>query len=343
MLNRRDKSKPMPVKYWSFAGLLLTYWCNARCASCYTCSSPSARTDMSVEVGLELWKGLISASPHGCRIHISGGEPFGRWETLIELAKQANSAGLAPLEAVETNAYWARNEKIIRERLTALHDAGMFRLKISADPYHQQYVPIERARLLARLAEEILGKERVRVRWEDWIKEGFDTDSLPLEERQRVFATYARKGRDRLTGRAARELARLLPLKPPECFADNPCWSALLRSRHVHIDGDGVICPGVCTGIILGIADSSKSIDGIWQNLWYNFADDNIEEQNDDIMVTLARFGPVALMKQAERLGYAIRPDGYASKCHLCWDVRCWLFENGYLTGRLGPASVYKP
>ena len=36
------KGSPMPVKHWTFAGLLLTYWCNARCASCYLCSSPSA-------------------------------------------------------------------------------------------------------------------------------------------------------------------------------------------------------------------------------------------------------------------------------------------------------------
>ena len=343
MLKNWDKSKPMPVKYWSFAGLMLTYWCNARCASCYTCSSPSAGEDMSVEMGLAIWEGLISASPHGCRIHISGGEPFGRWETLIELAREAKRAGLKPLEAVETNAYWATDEKVIRERIKALDEAGMFRLKISADPYHQQYIPIERVRLLAKVAEEILGTDRVRIRWEDWAREGFDTGLLSQEERQRLFAAYALKGRDRLTGRAAVELSQLLPLKPPESFADNPCWSALLRSRHVHVDGKGIVCPGVCTGIILGIINSSNSVSRIWQNLWDNFVDDNTEERGDDIISLLVRSGPVALLQQAERLGYARKPDGYASKCHLCWDVRRWLFENGYFSDRLGPASVYKP
>ncbi|MCD4699110.1 MAG: radical SAM protein, partial [Phycisphaerae bacterium] len=92
----RDKSRPMPVKHWSFAGLMLTYWCNARCASCYVCSSPSAGGDMTVETGLVFWEGLQAASPHGCRIHIGGGEPFGRWDILIELLRQAKAAGLGP-------------------------------------------------------------------------------------------------------------------------------------------------------------------------------------------------------------------------------------------------------
>ncbi|MDY7011956.1 MAG: radical SAM protein, partial [Planctomycetota bacterium] len=134
-MTKFDKSKPMPVKHWSFAGLMLTYWCNARCASCYVCSSPSDAGDMTVESALAFWEGLQNASPHGCRIHIGGGEPFGRWEILIELLQQAKSAGLGPLEAVETNAFWACDEKIIRERLAALDEAGMDRLTISADPY----------------------------------------------------------------------------------------------------------------------------------------------------------------------------------------------------------------
>ena len=48
-------------------------------------------------------------------------------------------------------------------------------------------------------------------------------------------------------------------------------------------------------------------------------------------------------MAEAERLGYVGRPEGYAGKCHLCWNVRRWLFENGYFHDRLGPATVYRP
>ena len=40
--------QPMPVKYWSFAGLMLTYWCNARCASCYLRCGPERGEEMTV-------------------------------------------------------------------------------------------------------------------------------------------------------------------------------------------------------------------------------------------------------------------------------------------------------
>ena len=153
---------------------------------------------MSVEVALAAWEGLLSASPHGCRIHVGGGEPFGRWPALIELARRAEAAGLGPLAAVETNAFWATDARVVRERVAALDEAGMGRLTISADPYHQEFVGIERVRLAARVAREVLGAERVRVRWREWAAEGFDTDSLSEGERRAVFSQWSRRRRDRL-------------------------------------------------------------------------------------------------------------------------------------------------
>lgn len=345
-----EKSRPMPVKHWTFAGLLLTYWCNARCVSCYVCGSPAGGDDMSVEAALALWAGLRQASPHGCRIHIGGGEPFGRWQTLIELARRAQAEGLGPIEAVETNAFWAADERIVRDRLKALDEAGLGRLTISADPYHQQFVPIQRVRLAARLAEEVLGRERIRVRWRDWAARGFDTHCLTPSRRRDLFAEYARKGRDRPTGRAAEQLAGLLPLTPAAGFADNPCKQRLLRSRHVHIDGGGVVCPGTCAGIILGRAAGSASIGHIWRRLEAHVADRSetpapgrSDAGGFEVIQTLARTGPVGLMAAAERRGYRRRAGGYAGKCHLCWHLRRWLFDNGYFRGQLGPEQVYRP
>jgi len=337
----------MPVKHWSFAGLLLTYWCNARCADCYVCSSPEAGGDMSVADALAFWEQLQSASPHGCRIHIGGGEPFGRWETLIQLARRAAAAGLGPLEAVETNVFWAVDERIVRERLAALDAAGMGRLTISADPYHQQYVPIARARLAARVAEEVLGTGRVRVRWRDWLAEGFDTGALDANERAKVFGGYLARGRDRLTGRAAAELAGLTQLKPARAFVDSPCREPLLRSRHVHVDGAGIVCPGTCAGIVLGRAGRAESVGEIWSRLWRRFADADSagggETAEGGVLSALVSGGPTALLEMARAAGYDARPEGYAGQCHLCWDVRRWLFGQGLFPGELAPAGVYEP
>ncbi|HUS46568.1 MAG TPA: radical SAM protein, partial [Phycisphaerae bacterium] len=204
---RANRSEPMPVRYWSSAGLLITYRCNARCASCYLCCGPERDEQMTVESAVAIWQGLIQASPHGCKVHVSGGEPFTDWPLLIEICRAARRAGLGPLVKVETNAFWAADDQIVRQYVTALDDAGMAKLCISVDPYHQQYVPLERARLAAAVAEELLGAGRVQVRWRDWLDGGFGTGSLSPADRRGVFAEYAARGRDRFNGRAAESLA----------------------------------------------------------------------------------------------------------------------------------------
>jgi len=339
----------MPVKYWSFAGLMLTYWCNARCASCYLCCSPTRREEMSVAQALGYWAGLAEASPHGCRMHLSGGEPFGNWPRLIDLCLRAQHAGItarAPLVKVETNAFWATDESIVRDRLVQLDRAGMGKLSISADPYHQQFVPIANCRLAARVAAEILGPDRVQVRWRDWLEDGFDTDSLSDAERGGLFVSYAAKGKDRFNGRAAEVLAGAVianssgPMqrKSPDKFVDNPCRHALLRSRHVHVDASGLVMPGTCAGIVLGDA-SKEPVSRIWARL-----DDDHDAR--EIVGTLSREGPAGLLRLAEENGYEWRkdcPTGYVGKCHLCWSVRRFLSVSGKHHAELGPGWLYEP
>lgn len=323
----------MEVKHWSFAGLMLSYWCGARCASCYLCCGAEFREWMSPELALAAWKGLQSASPHGCRVHVSGGEPFGDWERLIQLCRVAHEHGLGPLEKVETNAFWAIDERIVRDRLRELDHAGMQTLGISADPYHQQFVPIERCRLAARVAGEVLGEDRVQVRWRDWLAEGYDTASLDDHYRQELFAHYAANGRDRFNGRAADLLTPHLPSKEIDAFAGNHCRESLLRGRHVHIDPHGQVMPGTCAGISLGDA-SRCSIPELWERLVR-------DHSSRPIVDTLARLGPAGLAQEAIREGFV--PRRYASKCHLCWSIRRFLYGRGLYREELAPARLYEP
>jgi hypothetical protein len=323
----------MPVKYWSFAGLMLTYWCNARCDSCYLCCGPDRGEEMDVEAGLALWRGLIQASPGGCRVHISGGEPFGDWRRLLELCRRAKAEGLGPLQAIETNAYWACDERTVRERLGAMDEAGMGKLCISCDPYHQAFVPIERCRLAAAVGESVLGAVRVQVRWRDWLTEGFDTDGLDQVQRAELFARYAARRRERLNGRAADMLARHLPRKGAVELADSPCRESLLRSRHVHVDGQGRVMPGTCAGILLGTV-RGQSVADLWRRL-------NEDHAGRGVVGVLAERGPAGLLPSAQCLGF-VPQEGYAGKCHLCWDVRRFLAARGLHAEELAPAWIYE-
>lgn len=323
----------MPLKHWSFAGLMLTSWCNARCASCYLCCGPDRQESMTVEGALGIWRSLQEACPHGCRVHISGGEPFGDWPRLIDLARRAQAAGLGPLEKVETNAFWADDPGVVHDRVAALDGAGMGKLVISTDPYHQAFVPIARVRLLAQVAGEVLGPGRVQVRWRDWLAEGVDTAGMDQPSWQALVARYVARGRDRLCGRAAGGLTGGMQLKGLGEFADQPCRAVLLRSRHVHIDPSGYVMPATCAGLVLGQV-GPESVAQIWQRL-------NADHAARPVLGTLARCGPVGLLAPAQAAGFAPQP-GYAGKCHLCWDVRRWLALGGLYGDELGPLALYQ-
>ncbi len=323
----------MPVKYWSSAGLMLTYWCNARCASCYLQCSPHRNEWMDIEYAIDLWRGLVAASPHGCRVHLTGGEPFGKFDQLLELCTHARDAGLGPLAKIETNAFWAEDATDVRNRLEALKAVGLEKLTISADPYHQQFVPIGRVRLAAEVARKVLGPERVQVRWRDWLEDGCDTGLLTDLERSELFGRYAAENRDRYNGRASEALATLTQGKSVSEFADNCCKEALLRSKHVHIGPDQIIMPGTCAGIILGRAGNCRDIAQTWSELDENWS-------NRLVVGTLAASGPVGLARKAEAFGFILR-ETYGSKCHLCWEVRKFLLEKGQSSDELGPAWMY--
>jgi len=209
----------------------------------------------------------------------------------------------------------------------------MEKFAISADPHHQQYVPIERCRLAARVAEELLGVDRVQVRWMDWLRDGFDTDKLSPGRRTEIFSQYASGGRDRFNGRAVSMLAENLLCKSVRELDDNPCKESLLRSRHVHVDPAGRIMPGTCAGIVLGTADEEKDVATIWRRL-----DD--EHGDRPILSVLAERGPVGLLEMARSEGFEPR-EGYAGKCHLCWDIRRHLACKCKFTEVLAPTWMY--
>ena len=322
----------MDVLYWSSAGLILTWWCNARCASCYVSSSPDHDQWMSNADALRYWGQLQDGSPHGCKMHLTGGEPFGRWDQLLDLCEQAKKLGLGPLKKIETNAFWATDANIAVERIKALRSQGMEKLCISADPYHQQFIPIARARTAAAAAEEVLGADNVQIRWEKWLREGFDTSSLDEKARQELFYSMAFESHLRWQGRAAKELVESQEVKPISDLADNPCNGALLRSKHVHVGPTGLVMPGTCVGIILGKV-GKLNIAEIWQNL----VDDYTTRA---IVGPLCSLGPVGLLETAKKTGFA-PAKAYATKCHLCWELRNFLAGKGKNQDELGPGWMY--
>jgi len=319
------------VKLWRSAGLLLTYRCNAACAFCYYHCGPEKGGLMPVEMCVWAWRSLRVLAGDLAKVHLTGGEPFLHWEHLVAILSEGRRQELGPVDLVETNGFWAVDERLIEERLGVLLELGVKRLKISVDPFHQEYADIKPALLLASKALEMFGADNVLVRWERYLTEPIDMKGLSPAQRDEVYRDTYREHPFRFAGRAADYLASLFASRPVETFANVNCCGDFLGAKGVHIDPYGNVFSGTCSGIILGNINDTPL-----EEIWKRFT-----PEQDGVVGVLCEKGPYGLLERAQSLGYA--PLGaYAGKCHLCTHVRQFLLDNGAATPVIGPADCYR-
>ena len=320
----RARSEPK-FKLWRSAGLLLTYRCNAACEFCYYHCSPDKGGLMPVELCLSAWESLRTLAGETAKIHLTGGEPFLRWDHLVEILAEGQRRKLGLVDLVETNGFWATSESLVRRRLQRLVDLGLQRFKISVDPFHQAFVPLPPVRRLAAIARDMLGPDRVLVRWEEYLGDS------GLESGEKAYVVAYHDHPCRFTGRAADQLASLLASKPAEAFAEQTCLADFLGAKGVHIDPYGNVFSGTCSGIVMGNINETPL-----ERMWAQFA-----PERPRFIACLCEQGPYGLLERAETLGYE-RLEAYASKCHLCTHVRQFLQERDCETATVGPAACYR-
>jgi len=314
------------------AGLLITDACPARCRHCYVCAGPDRTGWMTVEAAAAHLAALARLGVRAEEVHIGGGEPFLDFDRLRAIVAAARDAGLAGIGYVETSGFWATSDDLARQRLRELAGAGMMQLSISADPYHQEFVPPEPVQRLYAAAKEVLGPGGVRARRWKWLQNARDVSALPEPQRQELFRSFLRRYPERLSGRAARQLAHLAARLPVEQLVGENCRAALLESRHVHIDPAGWVYPGTCAGIVLGQAATDRPLDAVLR-AW--------RATNAPMVAALTEGGPTRLLDSAAHHGFTLDPLGYAGKCHLCWTLREHLMRVGAGGPALQPEILY--
>ncbi len=332
--NRDQRPDAPKFKLWRNVGLMLTYRCPARCACCYVFSGPDAYSpEMSTEMALSCWRGVRRLAGDAGQVHLTGGEPFICYSRLCEILRQAQRENLGGLQKIETNAYWCTDAGLVRERMAELKEIGLTKLQISTDVYHQQYIPIENVRMAAEIATEVLGEKRVQIRWRDFFNNPHKVVDLPPNEQAQSFRDAFVQHPERMLGRAAVELVSLLPPKDYDEIADSVCSWGLLGAGHVHIDGSGHIFIGTCIGIIAGdIASGSiVQLDQFWRDF---------DIRRHPVLSILAERGPAGLVEVAREADFMPNRT-YASKCHLCFEVRRFLYQKKRYNDLLGPAICY--
>jgi len=326
-----QKFRPRKLAKWKSAGILLTYRCNAACAHCYENSGPTKRAVMPVEHLRELLREFKKLGYTGRDLHFAGGEPFFDYKHLIACFNVAKEEGMLPLGKLETNGFWCKTDKIARERMTEIKDFGIGKLLISCDPFHQEYVPIEAVKTAERIGKEVFGEGVVDVAPRDFFDNPIDMMSLTADEKTEIFRGILDAQPLRMIGRSANVLSHLVEKHPKEEFATARCGKKLLWKRSIHIDPHGNVFPSVCAGIAIGNTMKTP----------LSKIHDDFDIHEHPMVHTLVERGPLPLMEEAIQAGCADRKEGYASKCHLCYEARTFFWQAGMYRDEVAPEEAY--
>lgn len=131
-------------------GLLMTYKCQVACPHCILEAGPDRTEEMS-HTDLFDWIRQIADYRDGYIkvLSLTGGEPFFNIEVLKSVSEYSAAQGL--FVSVVTNAYWATTEEEASYLLGELPAIQM--ISISADKYHQKFIPFARVRNAVAAAE----------------------------------------------------------------------------------------------------------------------------------------------------------------------------------------------
>lgn len=249
---------------------------------------------------------------------------LGEIRRVEQVLERREAGGLGPVDMVETNGFWAGDDGLVRGRLKGLDELGVQRLKVSCDPFHQEFVPIGQVRRLASLARDVLGPDRVLVRWQEYLALGSSDSSME------ALVRSLQEHPCRFTGRAGGDLALTGACLTPHDLRSVDCMQAMLGAKGVHVDPFGNVFSGTCSGIIIGSV-GHRPLDEIWRTF---------DPRQDPVIRALTRAGPCGLLDAATSQGY-VPLRCYADRCHLCTHIRQFLFERGKGPSLIGPPECY--
>ncbi|MHC4498417.1 MAG: radical SAM protein [Planctomycetota bacterium] len=328
---------PEPVS----AGLLLSYKCDSGCRHCMYGCSPKWDADWLSEADMTSYLSQLSAriksSPYGARhvdlnsgLHFTGGEPFLNFDLLAIAARTAHELGF-PSTFVETNCNWCKSDNITEDRLRQLKDAGLDGMMVSVNPFVLEHVPFARTQRAIRIGKKVFGKNAMvyqRFFYSQFMESGID-GTLSFEDYIRKAGIESLHYAELIPmGRFPYKLAHLFGKRKAETFFNQSCRHQLTSPYHIHIDNYGNYIGGFCAGISLGDA---HQLDAIFKG---------VDLDKRPVLNALVT-GMEHLYRLGKEFGYEDLPDGYASACHLCMDIRKHLVRQTDEFQELAPRQIY--
>ncbi|MCX8031478.1 MAG: radical SAM protein [Thermodesulfovibrionales bacterium] len=337
------KAIPAPIS----GGLILSYKCSAQCRHCiYACSQKWDANWISEDnlyTILNKLSGRIISDPKGPNsvglntgLHFTGGEPFLNFDLLCKASELATKLKI-PSTFVETNCFWAIDDKTTKEKLKTLKAKGLKGIMISVNPFYLEYVPFERTDRVIRISLDIFGQNVMVYQLEYYrrFKRLGLNDKISLERYLQFESQKHLLNNVEFfpSGRAVYRLKNILqqyyPLRPAKNFFNEKCLTPFLRNWHNHFDNYGNYIPGFCAGISLGDA---RRLDTL--------LDEGLDTERYPVLKFLIDEDIKGLYNFAKERGFIDPKEGFFSKCHLCLEIRKYLCFN-YDYKELQPKQFY--
>ncbi len=305
----------------------VTYKCSAQCRHCILVCSPKKGGLMSVEDARKYLVEMKKLNLTGLDLIVTGGEALLFFQRVLEIIQAAAELGMAPVRSVQSNGSWCANDRLTRQRLTELRDAGLQGIYFSVDPFHNEFLPVENVRRGIAISEEVFGQEHVSVNSRSYL----DAEEIPgvldyLESVERPPAI--------MTGRAAWALPGYLSTIPLEEILNMDCRGGSQDMDpssvwQINVDAYGYVSSWICSGILLGNAHETPLAEILTRPL----------TEQPQMVQDLVTYGPACMLDMAAKHGFQPE-DGYVTKCHLCWDIRTAI--HAHYPELFAPAELYR-
>lgn len=311
------------------SGVITNYNCTAECRHCMFASSPDCKKNyMTKERASEVAALLAQAGT--ISVHIGGGEPFMDFDGLCLLIQALTRHGVG-IDYIETNGYWAKDEALARRRLEVLKRLGVYTIMVSVDPFHIEYVPLERPLRLVTLLDEygfdyFIWQQRFlkRLMALDITKTHTKEELMTVLGENYIVETAREYGLG-INGRALHFAGDIYEKRPAEFFATDDECPSLTRPNHCHIDLYGNAIPSRCTGIQAQARD---------------YLETDIDGEKYPVLSRLIKGGTKELFEYAKSCGFVPDKEGYPTRCAFCFDMRQYL-EKTRPSDDLGPKDFY--
>ncbi len=142
---------------------VVTYACTGRCKHCSEGDHKSCGVHIDPAVAADAVKKIASAYDIKT-VMTFGGEPLLYPEAVYAVMRAAKESGV-PHRQIITNGYFSKDEERIREVVHHLAESGVNDLRLSADAFHQEYIPLEPVKIFAKEANRSGIPIRIQPAW----------------------------------------------------------------------------------------------------------------------------------------------------------------------------------